>query len=82
MAKNVTVTPKFKNEPFEKLFKRFRNQVDRAGIIRDVKRKEHYEKPSVAKNRKNQEQKRARFNAKRKQLADEQRANMLRGSRR
>lgn len=82
MAKNVSVYPKFKNEPFEKMFRRFRNQVERAGILKDVKRKEFFEKPSVHRHRKDQEIARSNLNNKRKQIASEQRARMLRGVKR
>jgi len=40
------------DEPFELALKRFRKQVERAGVISDCRRLECYEKPSVAKKRK------------------------------
>lgn len=39
-------------EPIELAIKRFRKQVERAGVISDCRRREAYEKPSVAKKRK------------------------------
>lgn len=82
MAINVTTYPKFKNEPFEKMFRRFRNQVDRAGILKDLKRKEFYEKPSVGRHRKDQEMARTRLIERRRERAAEQRASMLRSVKR
>lgn len=34
-------------EGFEQLMKRFKKQCEKAGILSDVKKKEHFEKPSV-----------------------------------
>ncbi len=73
MAENVKITPRFKNEPFDKMLRRFRNKVERAGIIKDVKKHEVFIKPSETKNRKNQELKRTKLNAKRKAKQAEER---------
>ena len=40
------------NEPFESALKRFKKQCEKAGILSEVRRREHYEKPSVKRNRK------------------------------
>ncbi len=40
------------DEPIEMAIKRFRKQVERAGVISECRRREAYEKPSVAKKRK------------------------------
>jgi small subunit ribosomal protein S21 len=40
------------NEPFESALKRFKKQCEKAGILSEVRRREHYEKPSVKKKRK------------------------------
>jgi len=82
MAKNVTTYPKFKGEPFEKMFRRFRNQVDRAGILKDLRKKEFYEKPSAVRHRKDQEVARSQLNARRREQAESQRASMLRSVKR
>lgn len=82
MAKNVSVYPKFKGEPFDRMLRRFRNSVERAGILKDLRKKDFFEKPSSIKHRKDQEQKRSNLNNKRKELAAEQRASMLRSVRR
>jgi len=52
------VTQKFKNEPFDKMLRRFRNQVERAGIIKRCRELEYYEKPNVTRNIANQALKR------------------------
>lgn len=39
-------------EPFELALKRFRKQVERAGIISECRKREAYEKPSVRRKRK------------------------------
>jgi small subunit ribosomal protein S21 len=39
-------------EPFEIALKRFRKQVEKGGVISDIRRKEAYEKPSIARKRK------------------------------
>ncbi len=40
------------NESFESLLKRFNKRVQQAGILAEVRRREHYEKPSVKRKRK------------------------------
>lgn len=35
------------NEAFEQAFRRFKKQCEKAGILSEVKKREHYEKPSV-----------------------------------
>jgi len=40
-------------EPLEKAIKRFKRMVEKEGIIREYKRREYYEKPSLILNRKN-----------------------------
>lgn len=40
------------DEPIELALKRFRKQVERAGVISECRRREAYEKPSVASKRK------------------------------
>ena len=39
-------------EPFEKALKRFKKKVEAAGILREVRRREHYLKPSIRKKEK------------------------------
>jgi len=40
------------NESFESLLKRFNKRVQQSGILSEVRRREHYEKPSVKRKRK------------------------------
>ncbi len=40
------------NESFESLLKRFNRRVQLTGILSEVRRREHYEKPSVRRKRK------------------------------
>lgn len=40
------------NESFENALKRFKKQCEKAGILSEVKKREHYEKPSVKRKKK------------------------------
>jgi len=40
------------DENFEEALKRFKKQCERAGILSEIKKREHYEKPSVKKKKK------------------------------
>lgn len=40
------------NESFESLLKRFNKRVQQHGILAEVRRHEHYEKPSIRRKRK------------------------------
>lgn len=39
-------------EPYESFIRRFRRACEKAGVLRDLKRHEYFEKPSVKKKRK------------------------------
>ena len=39
-------------EPFERALRRFRRTVERSGIIKEVRRRQYYEKPSISKKKK------------------------------
>ena len=39
-------------ESFESALKRFKKQCERTGILSEIKRREHYEKPSVKRKKK------------------------------
>lgn len=41
-----------KNLPFERALRIFRKKVDNAGILQEVRKREHYEKPAERKQRK------------------------------
>jgi small subunit ribosomal protein S21 len=47
----VTVVPK-KDEPFEKVVRQFRREVEKAGILKATEVLNYYEKPSVKSKRK------------------------------
>ena len=40
------------NESFEKAFKRFTKQCEKSGLMSDIKKHQHYEKPSEKRKRK------------------------------
>jgi len=40
------------NEPFEAVLRRFKKQCEKAGILTEIKKREHYDKPSVKKKKK------------------------------
>jgi len=40
------------NESFESLLRRFNKRVQQEGILSEVRRREHYEKPSIKRKRK------------------------------
>ena len=39
-------------EPFENAMKRFKKQCEKAGILSEIRKREHYEKPSVKRKKK------------------------------
>ncbi len=40
------------NEPFEIAMKRFKKQVEKAGVLTELRRREYFDKPSVRKKKK------------------------------
>ncbi len=40
------------NEPFELALRRFKKSIEKEGVLSEVKKREHYEKPSVKKKKK------------------------------
>lgn len=48
----ILVEKKYPGEPIEKMLRAFKNKVKASGIIDDVKQREFYEKPSVARRKK------------------------------
>jgi small subunit ribosomal protein S21 len=62
MSIMVTVN---KDEPFEKALRRFKKKYEKAGVLRDVKKKSFYLKPTEDRRlRREKAQKQARRNAK------------------
>jgi len=43
------------NEPLERALRRFKKKIEQEGILKQLKVRKHYEKPSVRKKRKRQE---------------------------
>ncbi|MBL7069430.1 MAG: 30S ribosomal protein S21 [Candidatus Omnitrophica bacterium] len=43
------------NEPLEKALRRFKRKIEREGILRQLRARKHYEKPSEVKRRKKRE---------------------------
>ncbi len=44
---NLALVKARDNESFEVLLKRFKKQCEKSGVLSDIKKREHYEKPSV-----------------------------------
>jgi small subunit ribosomal protein S21 len=40
------------NEPFEATLRRFKKNIEKEGVLSEVKKREHYEKPSVKRKKK------------------------------
>lgn len=57
------------NEGFEQAFRRFKKSCEKAGILSDVKKREHFEKPSV-RNKKKSIAARKRLAKKRRRFGD------------
>lgn len=47
-----TVVHVRENESFEQALRRFKRKCEKAGILSEIKKRQHYEKPSVKKKRK------------------------------
>ncbi len=43
-----------KNETLESALKRFKRQIQKAGVLAEARRREHYEKPSVRRKKKSE----------------------------
>ena len=40
------------DEPFESALRRFKKQCEKAGVVSELRKREHYEKPSVRRKKK------------------------------
>ena len=47
-------------DPFDMIFRRFKKKAERDGVVKEVRQREFFEKPSSIKNTKNNAQKRKR----------------------
>lgn len=54
----VEVAP---GEPLERALRRFKKKIEREGVLRQLKERKHYEKPSVRKRRKMRAARQKRF---------------------
>jgi len=41
-----------KNEPFERALRRFKKKIEREGVLKQLKARKHYEKPSERRRKK------------------------------
>ena len=57
-------------ESFEQAFRRFKKQVEKGGVLSEIKKREHYEKPSI-KNKKKRLAARKRLMKKLKKLQEQ-----------
>ncbi len=49
------------NESLDSALKRFKRQCARAGVLGEVRKREHYEKPSVKRKKKSEEARRKKY---------------------
>lgn len=52
MYKQVPTIRVRENEPFEAALRRFKKSIEKEGVLSEVRKREHYEKPSVKKKKK------------------------------
>lgn len=50
-----------KNESLDSALKRFKRECQKAGVLSELRRREHYEKPSVRRKKKSEAARRRRF---------------------
>ena len=50
------------NESLESALKRFKRQTSRDGVIQEVRKREHYEKPSVKRKKKSEAARKRKYN--------------------
>lgn len=50
-----------KDEPFDKALRRFKRECQREGILAELRKREHYESPSVKRKKKSQAARRRRY---------------------
>ena len=49
-------------ESFENALKRFKKQCEKAGILSEIRKREHYEKPSVRRKKKSEAARKRKYN--------------------
>lgn len=50
-----------KNESLESALRRFKRQIQKAGVLAEVRKREHYEKPSVKRKKKSEAARKRRW---------------------
>ncbi len=50
-----------KNESLDSALRRFKRQLQRAGVLAELRRREHYEKPSVKRKKKSEAARRRKY---------------------
>jgi len=50
-----------KNESLDQALRRFKRQCQRSGVLAEVRKREHYEKPSIRKKKKSEAARKRRF---------------------
>jgi len=50
-----------KNESLDQALRRFKRQCQRSGVLAEVRKREHYEKPSVRRKKKSEAARKRRF---------------------
>lgn len=50
-----------KNESLDRALRRFKRSCQRAGVLREARRREHYEKPSVRRKKKSEAARKRRY---------------------
>ncbi|MGM9571829.1 MAG: 30S ribosomal protein S21 [bacterium] len=51
-----------KNESLDSALKRFKRQCQKSGVLSEIRKREHYEKPSVRRKKKSEAARKRRFN--------------------
>ena len=51
-----------KNETLDSALRRFKRATQKAGILSEVRKREHYEKPSVARKKKSEASRKRKYN--------------------
>jgi small subunit ribosomal protein S21 len=50
-----------KNETIDSALRRFKRQIQKAGVLAEVRKREHYEKPSVKRKKKSEAARKRKF---------------------
>ncbi|BAD39499.1 30S ribosomal protein S21 [Symbiobacterium thermophilum] len=50
-----------KNESLDSALRRFKRQLQRAGVLAEIRKREHYEKPSVKRKKKSEAARRRKY---------------------